>query len=189
MSLIDVKCQNAHVREVYRAAADWPATPVCPECGEPTEQIHLPKSVTWNPDPVIVFQAHDGSFRFPGDANGLSAKNYERQGFRRLEIRGATEMRRFEGTMNRHEYSRAARQVEMKQQQREMRESITRSDLRQKIQSMSPQGRAVAQAAMQRNDSRPKERAADANFHNQAYSFDRPNREESRGSDGRRRRD
>lgn len=172
-----------------RPLAMHPATPPCLDCGAETEQIHLPKAVRWTPDPVVVYQAQDGSFRFPGDRNGLSAHNYEKQGLTRIEIRGAAEMRRFESVMNKADYSRAARKLERKQEGRENRQSIMRGDLRMKMQSMSNAGRAVARAAMSRNDNRPKERVADSEFHNQAYSFDRTNREESRGTDGRRRRD
>lgn len=189
MALIDVRCSSDHISEVYRAISDWPNTPVCPECGGATEQIHLPKSVTWNPDPVIVFQAKDGSFRFPGDNNGRSAKTYERQGLTRIEIKGAAEMRRFEGVMNKHEYSRAQRRVEHQQQQREARFTQTRGELRRRMQSMSEFGRDLARTVMRRNDDKPRERVPDSGFHSEVYNLNRSNRDESRGSDGRRRRD
>lgn len=189
MSLIDIRCESGHTHEVYRAANDWPNTPNCPDCDLPTEQIHLPKRVQWTPDPVVVFKAHDGSFRFPGDPNGLSAKGYERQGLERVEIRGAAEMRRFETTMNKREYSRMARSVERKQEQREKRESEMRSELRRQMQSMSSIGRAVALATMARNDAKPRERVGDAGFVSEVYSYDRGSRETSRDAQGRRRRD
>ncbi len=189
MPRIDAICLACdQVHELYRPLAMWPATPPCPTCGGATEQCHLPKAVSWTVDPVIVFQAKDGSMRFPGDANGLSAKNYEKQGLTRIEIRGAAEMRRFEGHMNKREYSRAQRRIENNQQQREARETVSRSELRQKMQSMSAFGKAVARVAMQRNDAKPKERF-DSGFFSDVYNLDRSNREESRGSDGRRRRD
>ena len=190
MPIIDVRCLTCgHIAEQYRAVALFPATHPCEQCGEATEQIHQPKATRWTPDPVIVFKAPDGSFRFPGDNDGLSVKHYEQQGFQRVEIRGAVEMRTFERTMNRIEYAKMQRQVERKQQARERREADTRGQLRQQMQSMSAMGRDLALAAMRRNDAKATARAGDANFHNQAYSFDRSNREESRGSDGRRRRD
>lgn len=189
MALIDVRCESGHIHEVYRAAKDWPRTPDCPDCGAATEQVHLPKRIRWNPDPVVVFRAADGSFRFPGDPNGLSAKNYEQQGFQRVEIRGALEMRSFEKQMNQREYSRAARAVERKQEMRERRESEMRSQLRDRMARMSPLGQAVARATMARNDAKPRERVTDPGFISEVFSYDRGNREASFDERGRRRRD
>lgn len=173
-----------------RPLSMWPAVPECPDCGSlETEQIHLPQSARWTVDPVIVYKAPDGSFRFPGDGNGLSAKQYEKQGFERVEIRGAVQMRRFESHMNKREYAMAQRKFERAQEQREYREKQLRSQLHEKMKYMSNLGRDVARAAMARNDGKPIPRPTDGGFHNQAYSFDRGNREESRDSVGRRRRD
>lgn len=138
---------------------------------------------------MVVFKAADGSFRFPGDPNGLSAKSYERQGLQRVEIRGAAEMRSFEKQMNQREYSRAARAVERKQEMRERRESETRSQLRDAMRTMSPLGQAVARATMARNDAKPRERVGEINFGSEVYSYDRSNREASLDAQGRRRRD
>lgn len=189
MALIDVRCANGHVHEVYRAVADWPATPVCPNCGASTEQIHLPKAVTWRAEPIIVFKGPDGQYRFPGDPNGLQASTYRKNGFEQIELRGAADVRRFEAHMNKHEFRRAARKAELQQRMREERERHSRSDLRALMQSMSERGRAVARAAMRRNDNKPREHAKDAGFHSEVYSFDRSNRDESRDAQGRRRRD
>jgi hypothetical protein len=137
----------------------------------------------------VVFKAQDGSFRFPGDPNGLSAKSYEKQGLQRVEIRGAAEMRSFEKQMNKQEYSRLTRNVERKQEARERRESELRAELHYRMKSMSPIGRAVAQVTMARNDAKPRERVGDAGFASEVYSYDRSNRETSRDAEGRRRRD
>ncbi len=188
MPLIDVRCLTCgEIREVMRPLAMHPATPPC-RCGAATEQIHLPKAVSWTVDPVVVFQAADGSFRFPGDRHGLSAANYRKQGLKEVEIRGAVEMRRFEGVMNRHEYARAELKVEIQQRQREARESVMRSGLRQQMQSMSAMGRAVARVAMDRNDAKPI-RVHAPGFHSEVFSYDSSNREASRDAQGRRRRD
>ena len=189
MALIDIRCPNDHIHEVYRAVADWPHTPVCPTCAEPTEQVHLPRSVQWRPDPVIVFRGPDGQYRFPGDANGLQATTYRRQGFEQIELRGAADVRRFEAHMNKHEYRRAARRAELQQRMREARESESRSELRARMQSMSERGRAIAREAMRRNDDKPREHAKDAGFHSEVYAYDRSNRDASRDAQGRRRRD
>src|SRR4051812_30434129 len=167
----------------------WPETPVCPDCGQPTEQIHLPKAARWSPDPIVVFKAPDGSYRFPGDRDGLSAAQYAKQGYERVEIRGAIEMRRFEKTMNKVEHAKAMRQFEQRQEQRSEREKKMRSDLRQQMQTMSELGRNVARAAMELSDRKPVKRPGDAGFMSEVYSYDRSNRDESRDAHGRRRRD
>ena len=190
MPLIDVRCLTCEaINEVMRPLSMYPATPECPSCGKPTEQIHLPKRVSWSVDPVIVYEAADGSYRFPGDANSLSAKRYEQQGLRRLEIRGALEMRRFEKHMNAREYRAAERKVEKQQIARAQREQHMRSKLRDDMRNMTAYGKDLARAAMAMNDRRPGPRVGDPGFYNQAYSDDRSNREESRDAQGRRRRD
>jgi len=190
LALIDLECTNGHVSEnTYRPAKDWQTTPPCPECGAPTERIYLPPRVQWTVDPVVVYQAPDGTIRFPGAKEGLSNKSYERKGFQRIEIRGAAEMRRFEKHMNVRERSIMARKVENQQRAREHREQILRGELRQQMQSMTRRGRDLARAAMRMNDNKPREHTKDANFISECYSFDHSNREEYRGSDGRRGRD
>jgi hypothetical protein len=186
--LIDIRCENDHVSEVNRPLADWPATPACPTCGAETVQVHFPSQQS-QCDPVVVFKAPDGSFRFPGDPNGLAAHRYAAQGYERIEYRGAQEVRRFETEIEKKEFSKAARRVEAMQAAREARESVNRRELRHKMESMSEFGRAVARAAMRKNDEKPRERARDVGFHVEAFSYDHSNREESRDSQGRRRRD
>lgn len=191
MPLIDLKCTSspcAHTFEYQRPLAEWPATPPCSKCASPTIQMLFPSGRS-TVEAIIVFQAPDGSFRFPGDAAGSQAARYQREGYTRLELRGAADVRRFETVMNKHEYSRAARRVEAKQQQRELRESHTRSALRNLMPRMTIFGRELAREAMRRNDAKPRESVKDANFHAEVYSYDRSNREGSRDAQGRRRRD
>lgn len=190
MPLIDCRCTACdHTFEHQRPLADWPNTPACPTCSAPTEQYHPPPRSDRSITAIVVFRAPDGSFRFPGDASGAQAARYAREGFERVELRGAADVRRFEKVMNAHEYSRAMRRVEVRQQQRELREAHTRSELRQRMQSFTRQGRDIAKAAMLMNDRKPALRAAFPNFHAEVYSYDRSNREESRDERGRRRRD
>ncbi len=189
MPLIDVRCSHDHLHEVMRALADYPATPPCPTCGAATVQVHLPPRQQWTADPVVVYQAPDGSFRFPGDTTTLSTSKYDRAGFTRIELRSAADVRRFERHMNQREYARASRRVERAQQAREERESVTRSELRRHMQSMSERGRALARATMRHHDQQPRARTREANFHVEAFSYDHSNRMESRDPSGRRRRD
>jgi len=167
----------------------YPATPACPECGADTQQYHPPPRTRSTAAPIIVFQAPDGSVRYPGDANGRMAQEYRRAGYAEVQIRGAAAMRSFESRMNKHERSLLARKVERRQEAREARESELRSELRRQMPGMTERGREIARVAMRRNDGKPREKTVDAGFHSEVYSYDRSNRDESRGSDGRRHRD
>lgn len=189
MALIDVRCVNDHHHEVYRPVSAWPSTPPCPECGAATEQRHLPRRVQWIPDPVIAFQAPDGSMRFPGDASGLSAHRYRQQGFTEIAIRNAAEMRQFERHMNKQQLSLARRQIEARERGHEQILRENRSSLNMMMQSMSRLGREVARVSMDRTNNRPKRYAGDPGFHSDVYANSRSNRDESRDAQGRRRRD
>jgi hypothetical protein len=189
VALIDVRCTEGHVHEVYRPAADWPKTPTCPSCGGVTVQVHLPPSARARPDPVVVYQAPDGSLRYPGDSDGLSCAKYDRLGYQRVELRGAADVRRFEKHVNQREYSDMCRRVERQQAVREQSEAERRSLLRAKMQSMSRHGRDLAREVMRRNDNKPKTYAKEPGFYSEVYSVDRTNREPSRDSRGHRRHD
>jgi hypothetical protein len=198
MPRIDIRClptdpaddqHEPHEHEVYRALADWPNTPPCPTCGAPTEQWHPPPRTRWTVDPVVVFKAPDGSYRFPGDPNGLQAAKYARDGFDRVELRSAADVRRFEREVNQQDRSQSSRRAETLQASREARERMLRPELRRLMPNFSRFGRDVARAAMARNDAKPREYSRDSNFHVDAYSNDRTNREAARDERGRRRRD
>ncbi len=193
MARIDVRCNAAdpHESEVERPAKDWPNTPPCPTCGAPTEQYHPLPRVQYRSDPVVLYKGPDGQIRFVGDANGIQAHDYRRQGFEEIRLQGVGEVRRFEKMMNKHEYSRACRRAERAQQNREEREKHTRSQLRDVMPGMTAFGRALAREAVRRNDAkpRPQEKARDPGFHSDVYSNNRSNRDESRDAQGRRRRD
>lgn len=216
MAIIDVRCTNtdcAHEYETNRPVADWPATPPCERCQSPTEQFHPPPRSRWSLDPVIVYRASDGEFRFPGDPAGTQSRRYDQLGYERIELRSAADVRRFEKTMNEREFSRASRRVERMDQLHQQREAVSRSDMRHGMAQgfMIPEvvregnkvvrtGRIVrvpatnrlrdiARAAMVRNDGKPRPRATDVGFHLDAFSNYRSNRDESRDDRGRRRRD
>jgi putative FmdB family regulatory protein len=174
--------------EHIRAISQIDNNPPCP-CGGETHRILRPSTNSGYVDAVVVYQAPDGSVRFPGMGEGRSVAYYKSLGFTRREIRGAADMRRFEGQMNARERSIMARKLERKLEMREQRESHMRSQLRGLMTSMTPLGRDLARAAMRANDHKPRERTADANFHSEVYSFNRSNRDASRDRDGRRHRD
>jgi hypothetical protein len=192
MALIDVRCVTetcGKVFEHYRPASEWPKTPPCETCGGPTEQAHFPKAVNWTMDPIVVYRAPDGSFRFPGDAHDAGAGKYDRLGYERMELRSAADVRRFESQATAHDSSLAQRRFEQQQAQREAREKTNRSELYRQMPSMTRFGRELARTAIARNDGKPLKRAHAGGVVSEVMSYDRSNREESRGSDGRRRRD
>lgn len=207
MALIDVKCEDGHVVEVYRHNSDWPKTPPCPLCEKSTEQIHLPAHMKGHSvDPVVVYQAPDGSFRFPPATESLSTKMYDDKGFKRIELRGWADVRRFESHMNAHELSQVRRRVERQQEAFERSESERRSEVRRGLEQgfqvpemddkgrptgrmrtvrLSERGRDIMRAAMARNDAKGGPRVKDPGFYSEVYSVDRSNRDR----DPRRRRE
>lgn len=190
MPLIHVLCSVCHeYSEVMRPLSMWPATPPCPKCDGLTEQRHLPPQPRALPGPVVVYQMPDGSFRFPGDPDSLATRAYDRQGGRRIELRGWAQVRPFEKHMNDVERARVARRMEKEQATREEGSRARRSELRQKMQSMTEAGRHFARVVMGRNDAKPNPKPYDTGFHVEAYSQDRSNRDESRDPRGKRRHD
>lgn len=193
MPLIDVRCREDACQATWehmRPLADYPAVPPCPTCGSSnTEQYHPPPRTRWSIDPIVIYRAPDGTFRYPGEANGQSAAAYDRQGFTRVEMRTAADVRRVEAEVERHEMATAARRSEYRQFMREQRESANRSELRHRMRSMSRFGRDVARRAMEQGDARPRRATAPRGFFVEVMSQNRSNRDESRDGQGRRRRD
>jgi hypothetical protein len=199
MALIDVECGACGRREpVYRAAADWPKTPACSQCGEATEQVHLP---SWERprsiDPVVVYQAPDGTYRFPPNIETASTKMYDDLGYTRHEFRGAHEVRKLEGKIEQQQMSDIRRRVERQQEQHERSEKERRSEIRRCLEQgfqvpeqdergvftgrmktvrLSPTARAVMAAAIQRNDAKGGPKVRESGFHVEAYAYDRSNR-------------
>lgn len=207
MALIDTHCPKCdRVEAVYRRASDWPRTPPCSKCEGPTQQIHLPSYMRGTPvDPVVVYQAPDGTLRFPPDTTSSSTKMYDDKGFTRIELRGFMDVRRFEKYMNTAELSKVRQRVERQQEQHERAESERRSEVRRGLEQgfqvpeqnergeltgrmktvrLSERGRAIMRAAMDNNDRKGGPKTHEVGFHVEAYSHDSSNRE----SDARNRR-
>ena len=201
MPLIDVNCPACdRVEEVFRHNSDWPNTPACSKCGGETTQIHLPVYARARAiDPVVVYQAPDGTFRFPPDTNTASTAMYDKQGLTRIELRGFADVRRFEKHMNASELSQIRRRVERQQEQHEASESARRSEIRRGLEQgfqipeqddqgrptgrmttvrLSERGRAIMRASMDLNDRKGGPTVKEPGFFAEAYSYDRSNREE-----------
>ena len=200
MALIDTECKSCgRVEESYRHNTDWPNTPPCSACGSETQQIHLPSSMrAHSVDPVVVYQASDGTFRFPPDTTTSSTAMYDKQGMTRIELRGFTDVRRFEKHFNAQEMSQVRRRVERQQEAFEAGEKARRSDVRHGLEQgfqipehdekgqptgrmqtvrLSPYGRAIMQASMDMNDRKGGPKTKEVGFHVSAYSDDRSNRD------------
>lgn len=190
MPLIHVLCESCQeFSEVMRPLAMWPATPPCPRCGGLTEQRHLPPQPRALPGPVVVYQMPDGSFRFPGDPHSAATRDYDRQGGTRLELRGWEQVRPFEKHMNDHQRSVIAKRLEHEQASREHGSRLRRSELYNKMASMTEGGRLFARSVIAHNDRKPNPKPYEPGFHVEAYSQDRSNRDESRDQKGKRRHD
>ncbi len=209
MPLYDLKCQAEAcgiLFETYIPLTEFPKNPSCPKCSGPTAKDLNRRPVDRGTivDPVVVYQAPDGSFRFPPDTTTSSTAMYDQKGFKRIELRGWTDVRRFEGFMNKAELSNARRRVERQAEQHERMESQRRSEVRRGLEQgfqvpetdergqrtgrtktvrLSERGRAIMQAAIANNDRKGGPRVHDPGFHVEVYSQDRSNRH----SDPRRR--
>ncbi len=198
MPLIDVECPDGHVREVYRHNSEWPNCPPCPACEKPTQQVILPSYMKGhNVDPVVVYQAPDGSMRFPPDTTTLSTAEYDKKGYTRIELRGWTDVRRFEKHMNASERSQIQRRIERQQEAFEASESARRSEVRRGIEQgiiipvtddkgrvvgqqtvrLTEYGKAIMRAAMDNNDRKGGPKGYDPGFRVESYSEDRSNRD------------
>lgn len=192
MPLIDTECQNAAcaaIQTYNRPLAEWPATRPCEACGGETAQVHLPPRVTWAVDPVIAYKAPDGTFRFPGATAGASVANYEKQGYTRIEMRSAADVRRFERQVEDQQRGESSRRVEAAHAQREARDKHHRSELFHRMKTMSTYGRDLARAAMANGNSRRQEASQDSGFYVEVFSQDRGSRDRSRDERGQRRRE
>ena len=207
----DESCDHYFELTLPMAAYDADADHPCPKCGSASVRGFLPSYVSAaNTEPIVVFKADDNTYRYPGDPSGLSADNYAKLGYERVELRGWADVRRFERTVNSQQASEIARRVERQLEAREQEVKARRSEILNGVRNgftipdyddkgrptgrlrtvhMSEAGKAILRASMERHDAKPKPRVQDVNFHSEVYSFTRGNRDESRRSDGKRHRD
>lgn len=200
MPQIEIRCLSCdRLQTVYRHHSEWPKTPSCVNCGEATEQVILPpRERATTVDPVVVYQAEDGSFRFPPDVTTASTAMYDKQGLRRIELRGWADVRKFEQHFNKAQMSEVHRRVERQQEAFERGEKERRSEIRRCLDQgfsipeiddrgvatgrmrrveLSGFGRKVLEHAMANNDRKGGPRARDVGFRVDAYDSDRSNRE------------
>ena len=214
MPLYASRCTSdacGHLVVEYRPLARYADCPICPKCDGPTEKAYVPSGYTINSPAIVLFKADDGTFRFPGDPNGKSAAKYADLGYQRIEAKGWAEVRRLEKQVNAQQSVEIRRRAEDDCRLREESTHRRRSDFfhgiqhgfqmpemrenssgelvptgRMKTVHLGELGRAVAMAAVARNNAKSRPNPTEAGGHFEVYSFDRSNRDESRRPDGTR---
>ena len=166
MPLYDFTCQAGHHFEHYLPLDRYKECPPCPTCGLSTERDWIPqgRNASAFHDPVVVYQASDGSYRFPGSTQGRMAAHYDAKGFTRIECHTAVEVRQLERSVNAKERTKLQQVVERQQQRAEDVEHERRQQLFHDAQNFSNLGRDVMRAAIDRNNQKRSKRGGDPNF-------------------------
>jgi putative FmdB family regulatory protein len=171
-------CPDHGVFDLTLPLRKWSDKKPCPQCKKTSEQVLLPSQGRGTFEVgIVVHVAGDGSVRFPGHRDAKCPK-----GFHRKELKSVREVEQFERQMN-HKLRNEAEQHNDREEKifKEVQEK-NRSDLRQSMRNMSPQGRAFAQFAIDRNNNR-KRKSSEVGFHCQILHFDQPNREHYRDAE------
>jgi hypothetical protein len=119
-------------------------------------------------DPVVVHVDKQGNVRFPGRADARVPKGYQRR-----ELTTIGEIRRFESQVNSRERSRFSQLKEAEERFYSDVDSQNRSDLLHAMRSMSPLGRAIAQAAINKSNRRSQP-SFEPGFCVEVFSYDTP---------------
>lgn len=173
MILHDFKCGSCS--KVFERTVSWDTEATPCDCGSEAARVFISRREYRAQafDPVLVYRDKSGHVRFPGRNEGVTPKGYEP-----VYLRTSTDVRKFERQMNQKERERYFDHKERHEARFAEWTSSARSELRQKMQSMTPAGRALAEAAMRENDSKPSvDTRFDPGFHIDAFSFDSSNRE------------
>ena len=149
-------------------------------CAASTEQTYTPsKPKDWAIKAIVVHVGADGAVRFPGHENARVPK-----GFNRVELKTISEIARFEQQMNQKLSSERSKHIENEERHFETVRARLRSDLRQRMQTMSPFGRAFAQFCIDENNRRRRKKS-DVGFHvdilNNNSSSREPHRDKETG--------
>ncbi len=134
----------------------WTGSYPCRETTVQTYSTSRPKD--WAIKAIVVHLGADGAVRFPGHENARVPK-----GFNRVELKTLGEIAAFERQVNQKLSSEASKHIENEERHFEGVRSRLRSDLRQRMHTMSPFGRAFAQLAIEMNNAR-KRKKSDVGF-------------------------
>jgi hypothetical protein len=145
---------------------------VTAHCSERTEQTYTPeRPKNWAIQAVVVHLGKDGAVRFPAHVNAPVPK-----GFNRVELRSLGEIEQFERRVNAKLSAEAAIHIENEERHFSILRDQSRSDLRQRMQSMSLAGKAFAQFCIEENN-RCQRKSSDVGFHLNILHFNSSNRE------------
>jgi hypothetical protein len=151
----------------------------------------------------VVYEAKDGTFRYPGADHSSETKRLERMGMKRIELNTTHAIRKFEKRVNDLENSKHRQFIAGQNAVFAARQKAGRDELRQAISTgrmrmrdSDPKSPTYGQmytgeiGEMQKDmiraslenveRSRPTGRGFDAGFNIQAFSYDSSNREEHR---------
>ncbi len=186
MPLIDVKCSACGSEtEMFRHVSEMDEPlPGCENgCdGAKLERIYVyqrPHSYNGLITPTDVYLNPDGSIGICGERGARIPKGSER-----IELRTAADIRRIEHRMTEIEYGKFLNKQEREERHFGALQSEQRSELRQRMNSMSERGKAFARLAMKMNDNKPRQRFQ-TNVFFDAFSNNASNRDGYRGSDNR----
>ncbi|SRR6266478_7672339 len=173
MPIYCYECETHGRFEISCRLADWDDHKKCPQegCDALCEQVLTPSRGTGTIPTIIVHVSADGSYRFPGSPTARVP-----QGFQKKELRTIREVEQLERDVNRTLHSEARQHQENEERHFAAIKEKLRSDLRQAMQSMSPQGRDFARFAMERNNQRSRKKT-EVGFHVEILHLDRSNRE------------
>lgn len=167
-------CPEHGVFELTLPLREWDDKKSCPKdgCGKISEQILVPSGSAGEfSEPIVVHVAADGAVRFPGRSDAKVPKGFERR-----ELRTIRQIENFERQMNTRLHAEADQHHSNEERHFGEIKAQQRSDLRQKMQGMSDQGREFARLAMKMNDAR-RRKTNECGFHIEILHFDRSNRE------------
>jgi len=140
-----------------------------------TVQTYTPsRAKNWAIKPVVIHVGAGGKVRFPANSEAPVPK-----GFNKVELKSLSEIEHFERQMNTRFSAEAEQHHENEARFFDKIKAQLRSDLREKMKSMSPLGLDFARAVIEANDNR-RRKSTDTGFHLQVLHYDASNREEYR---------
>lgn len=145
--LHDFRCSECG--KVFERMVSWDTEQSQCECGHQATRVFISHREyrAQSFDPVLVYRDASGHFRFPGRNTGPVPQGYEP-----VYLKTTAEVRSFERQVNSKERERYFAHKERQEKRFEQWIRDARSDLRQKMQHMTPHGRDLAEAAMRAND-------------------------------------
>ena len=149
--------------------------PDCPTCAGPMHRIMLPSYQRAGNgfQPIVIHEGSDGTFSFP-----MHESAPVRDGFIKREIRTFAEADAVMRKVNAVESRKVDERICNEQAWLEHTESVNRSDLRMRMQSMSPAGRRFAEFVMAQNDRKARPKAFEPGCFIEVREQDASNRED-----------